>query len=120
MKTFKDGRYLRKINKYGGLEKEMGHLYIDIVDNHFIIVRSAINSTKHLYEFEDEIIHMEFDIENNIPKEYYDQIIWNIKDSFGSQFAYNFSNYDIVIKNISEFFNRIKEKIKTSSQINKN
>ncbi len=28
MEIFKDTRFLRQINKYGGLIKEMGHVYI--------------------------------------------------------------------------------------------
>lgn len=113
METFKDTRFLRQLNKDGGLIKDMGHVYINIIDNHYIIVKSAKDSTNKLYEFEDEIIIMEFDIENDIPKKYYDEIIWNIKDSFGSQYAYNFSNYDILKKNILKCFNNIKQKINT-------
>jgi hypothetical protein len=111
METFKDIRFLRQLNKYGGLIKDMGHIYIDIINNHYIIVRSAKDSIYHLYEYEDETIIMEIDIENNIPKKYHDEILWNIKDSFGSQYAYNYSNYDILKINIFKCFHSIKKKI---------
>lgn len=117
MKTFKDPRFLRQLNKNGALIKEMGHVYIDIIDNHYIIVKSAKDSINQLYEYEDENIILEFDIENDIPKKYIDEIIWNIKDSFGSQYAYNFSNYDILKKNILKCFNNIKERINNDKKI---
>jgi len=41
METFKDSRFLRQLNNHGGLIKNMGHIYIDIINNHYIIVRSA-------------------------------------------------------------------------------
>ena len=53
---------------------------------------------------------MEIDIENNIHKKYHDEILWNIKDSFGSQDAYNYSNYDILKINIFKGFHSIKKK----------
>ena len=67
METFKDNRFLRQLNNYGGLIKDMGH--IDIINNHSIIVRSAKDSINHLYEY--ETIVMEFDIENNISKKHH-------------------------------------------------
>ena len=111
MKTFRDPRFLRQLNKNGALIKEMGHVYINIVDNHYIIVKSAKDSTDHLYEYEDENIIMEFDIVNDIPKKYHNEILCNIKDSFGSEYAYNFCNYDILKKNILKCFYNIKERI---------
>lgn len=109
METFKDSRFLRQLNNHGGLIKDMGHIYIDIINNHYIIVRSAKDSINHLYEYEDETIIMEIDIENNIPKKFHDEILWNIKDSFGSQYAYNYSNYDILKINIFKYFHSIKK-----------
>ncbi len=44
-------------------------------------------------------------------KKYHDEILWNIKDSFGSEFANNFSNYDILKKNVPKCLNNIKKRI---------
>jgi hypothetical protein len=62
-------------------------------------------------------LKLEFDIENDIPKKYHDEILWNIKDSFGSKYAYNFSNYDILKKNILKCFSNIKKRINNEKNI---
>ena len=106
MKTYKDGRFLNKVNQYGGLIKEHGHAYMDIIDNHIIVIRCARESIRYLNTFEEEFTIIEIDMINDIPKNYYDQIIYNFRNSFfsyfGPKFAENFANYDIFKKNARE------------------
>jgi hypothetical protein len=111
MKIIKDTRFLIQINKNGGIIREMGHAYFYIIDNHCIIVKSAKDSINKLYEVEDETVIIDFDFINDIPKKYYDEILYNIKDSFGASYIYNFSNYDIFKKNLLKNLNNIKDRM---------
>ncbi len=114
-RTYRDGRYLNKVNEYGGLIKECGHAYMDIIDNRIIVIRSAKDSIRHLYTFEEEYTIIQFDMENSIPKEYCEEIINNFRKSFysyfGPKFAENFANFDVFKRNALKLLSDIKKKI---------
>ena len=120
METFKDTRLLNKVNEYGGLIESYGHAYMDIIDNHIIIIRCALDSIYKINTFEKEFIIIKFDIENSIPKIYLDKIIFNFFKSFysfyGPKFSENFANYDIFKKNAQELLVNIKNQIKLNAQ----
>jgi hypothetical protein len=118
METYRDYRYLRKVTKYGGLIEDYGHAYMDIIDNHYIIIRCELESIEKLGTIETQFTFISFDMNNNIPKSYHDAIIYNFKNSFGSRFgslyAENFANYDIFKKNALSFLTGIKDNIQES------
>lgn len=115
METFKDTRLLNKVNKYGGLIEEYGNAYMDIIDNHIIVIRCAKESINRINTFDKEFNIIKIDMENNIPKIYYDKIkihfMNSFYSSFGPKFAENYANYDILKKNAQEMLSDIKKKI---------
>ena len=115
METFKDTRLLNKVTEYGGLIEEYGNAYMDIIDNQTIIIRCAKQSNYYINTFEKKFKIIEIDMENKIPKIYYDKILFHYRNSFnsyfGPKFAENFANYDIYKKNAQEILSDIKNKI---------
>lgn len=115
METFKDTRLLTKVTKYGGFIEEYGNAYLDIIDNQIIIIRCAKESINHINTFEREFKIIEIDMENKIPKIYYDKILFHFRNSFnswfGPKFAENFANYENYKKNAQEMLLDIKNHI---------
>ena len=115
METFQDTRLLNKVNEYGGLIKEYGNAYMDIVDNKIIIIRCKKLSINYIDTIEREFTIIKIDMENSIPEYYYEKIKYNFFNSFdsyfGPKFAENFANYDIYKKNAHQILLNIKNKI---------
>ena len=124
METFKDTRLLNKLTEYGGLIEEYGNAYMDIIDDKIIIIRCTKESINKINTFDKQFTIIKFDMENSIPKYYYDKIIFHFRNSFdsyfGPKFAENFANYDIYKKNAQEILSNIKNKIKINYNLHMN
>jgi len=110
IKTLRCPLYLRNETN-DNYKVDLGHAYIDIIDNHAIRLRCAKNSTSHLYELENHMNLLYLDMENDIPSKYYKDIEYNFLNGFNSNTCYNYSMFGLFKNNAIIFLNNLKLKI---------
>ena len=91
---------------------DLGHAYLYKKDNILILYRGR-DSTRHLNKLENIQNILTFDMEDEIPDNYYNKIIESfLLNGFDSNTCYNYSMFDLFKKNAKHIFNSYKDRIK--------
>jgi hypothetical protein len=96
--------YLHLRDESNMYDKDLGHAYL-YKNGTKLIIYCAKDSIRHLYTLENRRTILVFDMENDIPNDYYDKIIEKfLRNGFYSNTCYNYSMYNLFIQNAKQVF----------------